>query len=125
MKRPIVGIIGNSYLINDQYPTHAGGQMNSEAVSQVSNCLPMVIPSDPRFVTVDELLEACDGFVLTGGRPNVHPEEYGEAETPAHGAFDRARDAIEIRVLDAQECPQADIAVCAAVTAAERPPASR
>ncbi len=22
---PIVGIIGNSYLLNDQYPTHAGG----------------------------------------------------------------------------------------------------
>ena len=37
---------------------------------------------------VAELLEACHGFLLTGGRPNVHPEEYGEAATEAHGAFD-------------------------------------
>ena len=93
MHRPVVGIIGNSYLINDQYPAHAGGAMNSEAVAEVSGCLPMVIPSDPRLVDVAELLEVCDGFLLTGGRPNVHPEEYGEPETPAHGACDRARDA--------------------------------
>ncbi|NSX53614.1 gamma-glutamyl-gamma-aminobutyrate hydrolase family protein [Parasulfitobacter algicola] len=101
MARPIVGIIGNSYLINDQYPAHAGGTMNSEAVSQVSNAVPMVIPSDPALVSVAELLEICDGFLLTGGRPNVHPNEYGEAETEAHGAFDRARDAITLPLIRA------------------------
>ena len=99
--RPVVGIIGNSYLINDQYPTHAGGTMNSEAVSEVAGCLPLVIPSDPRFVSVEELLGVCDGILLTGGRPNVHPEEYGEAETPAHGAFDRSRDAIALPLVRA------------------------
>ncbi len=101
MHRPVVGIIGNSYLINDQYPAHAGGSMNSEAVAEVSGCLPMVIPSDPRLVDVAELLEVCDGFLLTGGRPNVHPEEYGEPETPAHGAFDRARDAVALPLVRA------------------------
>ncbi len=101
MHRPVVGIIGNSYLINDQYPAHAGGAMNSEAVAEVSGCLPMVIPSDPRLVDVAELLEVCDGFLLTGGRPNVHPEEYGEPETPAHGAFDRARDAVALPLVRA------------------------
>lgn len=101
MRRPTVGIIGNSYLINDQYPAHAGGTMNSEAVSQVSGCLPLLVPSDPRLVSVEELLDVCDGFLLTGGRPNVHPEEYGESETPAHGAFDRARDAITLPLVRA------------------------
>lgn len=101
MARPVVGIIGNSYLMNDSYPTHIGGTMNSEAVADVANCLPLVIPSDPRYVSVDELLEVCDGFVLTGGRPNVHPEEYGEAETEAHGAFDRCRDAITLPLVRA------------------------
>jgi putative glutamine amidotransferase len=47
-------------------------------------------------VSIAELLDTCDGFLLTGGRPNVHPEEYGEAETEAHGTFDRARDAIAL-----------------------------
>ncbi len=50
---------------------------------------------------VDELLEVCDGFVLTGGRPNVHPEEYGEHATPAHGDFDRCRDAITLPLVRA------------------------
>ena len=101
MARPVVGIIGNSYLLNDQYPVHAGGQMNSEAISAVSGCVPMIIPADPRHVSVAELLEVCDGFLLTGGRPNVHPEEYGEAETEAHGTFDRGRDAIALGLVRA------------------------
>ena len=101
MTRPRVGIIGNSYLINDQYPAHAGGTMNSEAVAEVAECMPLLIPSDPRFLSVEELLETFDGFLLTGGRPNVHPQEYGEAETAAHGAFDRARDAIALPLVRA------------------------
>ncbi|KIN61459.1 Peptidase C26 [Sulfitobacter noctilucae] len=101
MARPVVGIIGNSYLINEQYAVHAGGQMNSEAVASVSGCLPMIIPTDPGLVSVSELLDICDGFLLTGGRPNVHPEEYGEVETAAHGAFDRGRDAVALGLVRA------------------------
>ncbi|PYG34480.1 gamma-glutamyl-gamma-aminobutyrate hydrolase family protein [Pelagimonas varians] len=101
MSRPIVGIISNSYLLNDQYPAHAGGTMNSEAVSGVSDCMPILIPADPRFVSVAELMDACDGFLLTGGRPNIHPEEYGEDYTDAHGDMDRARDAITLPLVRA------------------------
>ncbi|KPA21976.1 Gamma-glutamyl-gamma-aminobutyrate hydrolase PuuD [Shimia sp. SK013] len=101
MARPVVGIIGNQYLINDQYPAHAGGEMNSEAISGVSGCMPLLVPADPRFVSIDELMQTCDGFLLTGGRPNVHPEEYGEAATEAHGAFDRARDSIVLPLVRA------------------------
>lgn len=101
MARPIVGIIGNTHLINDEYPAHAGGSHNSEAVAEVSRCMPLLIPADPRYLSVEELLETCDGFLLTGGRPNVHPEEYGEDATEAHGAFDRARDAITLPLVRA------------------------
>jgi putative glutamine amidotransferase len=100
-RRPVVGIIGNSYLINDRYPVHSGGTMNSAAVSEVAGCLPLIIPSDPLYVSVEELLALCDGFLLTGGRPNVHPNEYGEEETPAHGCFDRCRDAITLPLVRA------------------------
>jgi len=101
MTRPIVGIIGNQNLLNDRYPVTAGGLMNSEAIAVVSGALPLLIPADPRLVSVADLLESCDGFLLTGGRPNVHPEEYGEAATEAHGAFDRARDAITLPLVRA------------------------
>jgi putative glutamine amidotransferase len=113
MARPIVGIIGNSYLINDQYPAHAGGAMNSRAVSEVAGALPLVIPADPALVSVEELLETCDGFLLTGARPNVHPAEYGEAATEAHGAFDRARDAITLPLVRAcVACGQPFLGIC-------------
>ena len=101
MARPVIGIIGNHHLINDQYATHAGGAMNSQAVAEVSGGLPLVIPADPRLVCIEELMGVCDGFLFTGGRPNVHPEEYGEPATEAHGAFDRARDAVALPLIRA------------------------
>ena len=101
MPRPVVGIIGNTQLLNEQYPVHAGGVMNSDAISGVCGCMPMIIPTDPKHVSVEELMSVCDGFLLTGGRANVHPEEYGEAPTEAHGAFDRARDAIVLPLVRA------------------------
>jgi putative glutamine amidotransferase len=100
--RPIIGIIGNHYVIGDRYPAHTAGTMNAHAVADVAGAMPLIIPTDPRFVSVAELLETCDGFLLTGGRPNVHPSEYGEEETPAHGTFDRARDAITLPLV--REC---------------------
>lgn len=99
--RPVIGIIGNLFSINDRYPAHTAGTMNSCAVANVAGGMPLIIPADPGLVSVEELLEACDGFLLTGGRPNVHPSEYGEDETPAHGAFDRARDAITLPLVRA------------------------
>ncbi|WP_370210875.1 gamma-glutamyl-gamma-aminobutyrate hydrolase family protein [Roseovarius sp.] len=101
MARPVIGIIGNFQELEDRYPVHAVGVMNTTAVAEVAGCMPLAIAADPRFVTVEELLEVCDGFLLTGGRPNVHPSEYGEDETPAHGAFDRARDAITLPLVRA------------------------
>lgn len=101
MTRPIVGIVGNSYVIDDRYPVHASGKMNCDAVSAVAGCLPLIVPSDPKAVSIPELLEVCDGFLLTGGRPNVHPEEYGEEATEAHGAFDRDRDAVALLLIRA------------------------
>jgi putative glutamine amidotransferase len=101
MSRPVVGIIGNAALINNEYPAQSAGRMNIAAVTQVAGCMPLVIPADPDFVSVAELLNICDGFLLTGGRPNVHPEEYGENPTAAHGEFDRARDSVALGLVRA------------------------
>ena len=99
--RAIVGIISNAYLINDQYPAHANGAMNTNAVAKVADCMALCFPADPAVSPLDELLETFDGFLLTGGRPNVHPEEYGEAATAAHGAFDRDRDRVALPLIRA------------------------
>ena len=100
-RRPVIGIIGNHYLLNERYPVHAGGTMNCDAIVQAAGGMPLIIPTDPGYVSVTELLALCDGFMLTGGRPNVHPSEYGEDETPAHGSFDRGRDAVVLPLIRA------------------------
>ncbi|MEM9585366.1 MAG: gamma-glutamyl-gamma-aminobutyrate hydrolase family protein [Pseudomonadota bacterium] len=101
MSRPVIGIIGNFYLINDEYPSYSAGQMNCEAISEATGCIPLIIPTSPGYASTAELMEICDGFLFTGGRPNVHPEEYGEPATEAHGAFDRARDAVALPLIRA------------------------
>lgn len=101
MHRPVIGIIGNSFLINDQYAVQGAGTMNAQALLDVSVALPLIVPADPAMVCLDALMATCDGFLFTGARPNVHPEEYGETATEAHGAFDRARDGVALPLIRA------------------------
>ena len=74
MRRPVVGIIGNAHLIGDQYLVQGVGSMNLDAVSAVSDAVPLIIPALPSLGSIDEIVTICDGFVLTGARPNVHPK---------------------------------------------------
>lgn len=101
MPRPVIGVIGNFMMVNDEYPAHTGGRMNSEAIAQVCDATPVIIPSDPELVDIADLMAFCDGFLFTGGRPNVHPEEYGEDPTEAHGDFDRNRDQVALPLIRA------------------------
>lgn len=101
MRRPVIGIIANNHLLNGDFPVFVDGALNARAVAEAAAGLPLIIPADPAAVTLPELMEACDGFLFTGGRPNVHPEEYGEEPTPAHGEFDRARDAVALPLIRA------------------------
>lgn len=101
MARPIVGIIGNHHMINGEYSVHGGGEMMSEAVAEVSGAMPLIVPADPGLVDIHDLMAQCSGFLFPGGRPNVHPSEYGEGETAAHGTFDRGRDAVSLPLIRA------------------------
>ena len=101
MRKPVVGIVANSKLINQHYPSQTVGNMNVEAVARVAGAQPILIPSIPGCTDLDAVLSLCDGFMLTGGRPNVHPDEYGHEATPAHGEFDRGRDWLALNLIRA------------------------
>lgn len=110
---PVIGIIGNAALLNEEYPVQAAGMMNIRAVARVCCALPLIVPSDPELTDVKTLRATCDGFLFTGARPNVHPEEYGETETEAHGAFDRARDGLTLPLIrDCVADGQPILAIC-------------
>ena len=101
MARPVVGIISNSHLINDQYLVQAAGAMNVQALAEVSGVIPVILPAEPDLLNIHELMATCDGFFFPGGRPNVHPEEYGEEPTEAHGTFERNRDRLTLPLIRA------------------------
>ena len=99
MTRPVIGIIGNEHIVSENYRVQGTGVINVEAVAHVAGGLPLMVPADPRVIDKPSLLEACDGFVFTGGRPNVHPRYYGEEETEAHGTFDHCRDQLVLDLI--------------------------
>jgi len=101
MSKPVVGIIGNSHLVNDEYPVQAVGVSNIEAVAELTGAIPLLVPALPAVAAVADLIDACDGFVFTGGRPNVHPSHYGHDPTEKHGLFDPDRDAVALPLIRA------------------------
>lgn len=101
MTRPVVGIISNLHVIGDDYLVQGTGVINLTAIANVTDALPLMIPADPRVIDIDDVMAACDGFMFTGARPNVHPSHYGEEETEAHGAFDHHRDELSLPLIRA------------------------
>ncbi|RYH02713.1 gamma-glutamyl-gamma-aminobutyrate hydrolase family protein [Salipiger sp. IMCC34102] len=101
MPRPLIGIVSNSHMINDTYAVQAVGDMNIEAVAEVCDALPVLVPALPKAAGIEDLVDSFDGFIFPGGRPNVHPAEYGEEPTPAHGDFDTNRDAVALPLIRA------------------------
>lgn len=100
-RRPVIGVSGSRVMAESTYAVQAAGERNLEAVAEVADCLPLVIPGLANPADIGHLLDLCDGFLLTGGRANVHPSHYGEEPTEAHGSFDEARDALTLPLVRA------------------------
>ena len=113
MARPVVGIVGSNYLINDRYAVHMAGDYVVQAVNKVCNATPLILAPDPDSTDLREMMEICDGFVFTGARANVHPKEYDEPATEAHGDFDERRDALTLPLMRAcVDAGQPFFAIC-------------
>ncbi len=99
--RPVIGITGSAVTLDRGYPVQAAGEANISAIAGPAGCLPLIVPGRPDALEISELLEVCDGFLLTGGRANVHPTHYGHQETDAHGTFDHGRDDVVLPLIRA------------------------
>lgn len=101
VSKPVVGVIGNSGVVNDRHNVQLVGQRNLRAVAEVAGALPLMFAGTPGITDIDALLGAVDGILLTGGRANVHPAHFGVEPHARHEPYDRDRDAMALSLIDA------------------------
>lgn len=99
--KPVVGVIGNSTVINDRHNVQVVGQRNMRAVAEVAGALPLMFAGTPQITDIDALLGAVDGILLTGARANVHPTCFGVEPDPRHEPYDQERDAMALGLIEA------------------------
>jgi putative glutamine amidotransferase len=100
MKRPVVGVIANTHLIENRFTAHLVGENSLRAVADVTGALPMMFAGAPDITEIDALLEVVDGVLLTGGRANVHPSRFGIEPHPKHEPYDLRRDALALALVE-------------------------
>jgi putative glutamine amidotransferase len=99
MRKPVVGVIGNSSVVNDRHNVQLVGQRNMRAIAEVAGALPLMFAGTPEITDVDALLDTVDGILLTGARANVHPTCFGIEPDPRHEPYDQARDAVALKLI--------------------------
>jgi putative glutamine amidotransferase len=100
MKRPVVGVIGNTRLVENRFTAQLVGETNLRAVAEVAGALPMMFAGTPDITEIGALLEAVDGVLLTGARANVHPTRFGAEPHPKHEPYDTRRDALALELVE-------------------------
>jgi len=96
MSRPIVGVIGSRYLVNERGAAQRVGEKNLRAVAEVADALPVMFAGAPDITDIGSLLDAVDGILLTGGRANVHPSHFNVKPHPSHEPYDQDRDEVAL-----------------------------
>ncbi|MDB5655746.1 MAG: gamma-glutamyl-gamma-aminobutyrate hydrolase family protein [Tardiphaga sp.] len=102
MTRPVIGVIGNAYRVENRFAVQNVGEANLRAIAEVADALPLMFAGAPDITDIDALLSVVDGIVLTGARANVHPSHFGVAPHARHEPYDNARDAVALAL--AAEC---------------------
>ncbi len=59
-----------------------------------SGAIPVILPLHVSPEDAGQILDLCDGLILTGG-PDIHPSRFGEEVKPACGSICEARDVLE------------------------------
>ncbi len=100
MNRPIVGVIGNCYVIDDRFRTQLVGERNLSAVADVAGALPLMFAGAPDITDIRALLDVVDGILLTGASANVHPTHFDTEPHASYEPYDQKRDAMAFELID-------------------------
>ncbi len=99
-KKPVIGIIGNSRLVENRFAAQMAGERNLRAVAEVAGALPLIFAGSPEITDIEALLDAVDGILLPGARANVHPARFNTEPHPGHEPYDEDRDALALALIE-------------------------
>jgi putative glutamine amidotransferase len=99
-KLPLVGLPSDTYE-KGSFLFHSLGDKYVRALADVSQVLPVMLPSLVGDAAIDAMLEHVDGVLMTGAVSNVHPPHYGEVPSAAHEPYDHGRDATTLKLIRA------------------------
>lgn len=100
--KPLIGVPTSlGRLPEHTIPHHMTGDKYLRAVAEGAGGMPLLIPGLPEHHDIDQLVEALDGLLLTGGRANVEPHHYGGAPFPDDEIIDPARDNVVLPLIRA------------------------
>jgi putative glutamine amidotransferase len=102
MARPVVGVIANTFRIENRFPAQLAGERNLRAIAEVAGALPVMFAGAKELTDIGTLLEVVDGVLLTGARANVHPARFNAKPHPGHEPYDERRDALALALIE--EC---------------------
>ncbi len=100
MTKPVVGVIGNCYVIDDRFRTQLVGERNLSAVADVAGALPLMFAGAPDITDIRALLDIVDGILLTGASANVHPKRFDTEPHISYEPYDQKRDAMAFKLID-------------------------
>ncbi|MEN3149955.1 gamma-glutamyl-gamma-aminobutyrate hydrolase family protein [Neorhizobium sp. IRAMC:178] len=109
MTRPVIGVIGNTYNVENRFSAQLVGEQNLRAIAEVTGALPLMFAGNPNITDIPTLLDTVDGILLTGARANVHPSHFNTEPHARHEPYDQNRDAVALPLINA--CVAAGIPV--------------
>lgn len=63
MSKPVVGVIGNAYLVDNRFTVQIVGEKNLRAIAEVTGALPLMFAGAPEITDTNALLSVVDGIL--------------------------------------------------------------
>ena len=100
-EKPVIGVLSNTKVI-DCKPSQEVGEKYINALTETTNCLPLVIPSSLKNNDeyIDNVINRLDGLYLTGSKSNIYPKSYGQEPKENDKPFDQSRDSVSFSLIN-------------------------
>ncbi|MGL5151052.1 MAG: gamma-glutamyl-gamma-aminobutyrate hydrolase family protein [Clostridium sp.] len=102
MKKKIIGIVSSRTKFNENFRMGSfRSYIANDYVDRIAeeDAVPIILPLIKDMTIIREMIEICDGFILSGG-DDLSPHLYNEEPTVYQGMIDELRDKIDFLIIE-------------------------